>query len=328
MHKYLKQAPCLHDFAPAQPQFLEDVLLGLRAETRTLPSKYFYDDYGSQLFEEICAQDEYYLTRTELDIMHAHAREMAELFGPTCLLIEYGSGSSTKTRLLLDALADPAGYVPIDISRGALLASADSLSAAYPDLEILPVCADYTDAFQLPVPGKAVARRIAYFPGSTIGNFDRASARRFLRQVAEVCRGGGLLIGVDLQKDFNILHHAYNDAQGITARFNKHLLERINDELDADFQLAQFAHYAFYNPQAARVEMHLVSQQAQTIHIGQTPIVFRRGESIWTESSYKYALADFAALAASVGFSVERVWTDARELFSVQYLVASGENSQ
>jgi dimethylhistidine N-methyltransferase len=323
MRKHLERAPRLYDFAPEQQLFQEDVLRGLQTEPKTLPSKYFYDDHGSQLFEQICAQDEYYLTRTELSIMQEYAREMAALLGPRCLLIEYGSGSSIKTRLLLDALLDPAGYVPIDISRAQLLSSAAELRLAYPDLEILPVCADYTSAFELPSPEKTAARRVAYFPGSTIGNFDRVAARRFLRQVATVCQDGGLLIGVDLQKDFTILHRAYNDAQGITAQFNKHLLARINRELGANFQIQQFGHYAFYNPAQGRVEMHLVSLQKQSVKIGEREIFFKRGESIWTESSHKYALDDFARLAASAGFTVERVWTDARALFSVQYLTAN-----
>lgn len=320
MHKHLEHLPQLADFEPAQQTFCDDVLRGLQAERKELPSKYFYDAPGSQLFEQICEQDEYYLTRTELAIMRENAREIAELLGSGCLLIEYGSGSSIKTRLLLDALQDPAGYVPIDISKEQLLASVASLSAAYPRLEILPVCADYTGAFELPTPKKAFERKIAYFPGSTIGNFDRVSARRFLGHVTRVCQGGGLLIGVDQKKDFNTLHRAYNDAQGITAQFNKHLLERINQELQADFQLSQFAHYAFYNPAQGRIEMHLVSLQEQITHLGNHTIPFQRGESIWTESSYKYALDEFATLASSVGFKVERVWMDPRALFSVQYL--------
>jgi dimethylhistidine N-methyltransferase len=323
MHKSLKNPPRLYDFAPEQQVFYNDVLHGLQAHPKELPSKYFYDEVGSQLFEQICQQDEYYLTRTELEIMRTKAHEMAALLGPRCLLIEYGSGSSLKTRLLLDALQEPAGYVPIDISKEQLLASADALSRAYPHLEVLPVCADYTGVFQLPLPGQPFARKVAYFPGSTIGNFDRAAALRFLRQVASICQGGGLLIGVDMQKDFNTLHRAYNDAQGITAQFNKHLLERINRELQADFQLQQFAHYAFYNPAQGRVEMHLVSLQKQVVHLGEHAIPFQRGESIWSESSYKYAPDAFAALAGSAGFSVERVWMDSRALFGVYYLATA-----
>lgn len=320
MSKILKSAPRFYDFAPRQQSFSADVLQGLRATPKQLPSKYFYDDRGSQLFEQICDQDEYYPTRTELSIMQKHAPEMAARAGPRCLLIEYGSGSSIKTKLLLDALQDPVAYVPIDISKGQLLASADALTRVYPNLEVLPICADYTSDFELPEPVRPVSRRVAYFSGSTIGNFDWEQAKRFLHQIAKVCRGGGLLIGVDLQKDFNILHRAYNDAQGVTAQFNKHILERINQELGANFQVENFAHYAFYNPGQQRIEIHLVSLCEQTVQLGDEHIEFRRGESIWTEHSYKYTLEGFARLAASANFTVDQVWTDARSFFSVQYL--------
>jgi dimethylhistidine N-methyltransferase len=310
----------LYDFEPQRKTFRDEVLQGLQDGRKELPSKYFYDDVGSQLFEQICELDEYYLTRTELAIMQTHLQEIAALLGPHCLLIEYGSGSSTKVCTLLDALQEPAGYVPIDIAKEQLLRSVATLAQAYPELEVLPVCADYTSDFELPVPKNPVWRRVAYFPGSTIGNFDREPATRFLQQIARVCRGGGLLIGVDLKKDFNILHRAYNDSQGVTAQFNKHLLVRINQELDANFQLNQFGHYAFYNPGQSRIEMHLVSLKNQTVRIGEVEIAFKLGESIWTESSYKYTLEEFAHLAATAGFAVERVWTDPRQLFSVQYL--------
>jgi dimethylhistidine N-methyltransferase len=310
----------LYDFEPQSKTFRDEALQGLQDARKELPSKYFYDDVGSQLFEHICELDEYYLTRTELSIMQQYKAEMASLIGPNCLLIEYGSGSSIKIRKLLDALQAPAGYVAIDIAKDQLLRSAASLRATYPTLEVLPVCADYTSDFELPPPAKSVSRKIAYFPGSTIGNFDREPAKNFLRKIAKTCKGGGLLIGVDLKKDFNILHRAYNDRQGVTARFNLHLLERMNQELDADFQLDQFSHYAFYNPGQSRVEMHLVSLANQIVHIGGCKIPFKLGESIWTESSYKYTLAEFAQLAAMTGFAVERVWTDSQQLFSVQYL--------
>ncbi len=310
----------LYDFEPQRKTFRDEVLQGLQDGRKELPSKYFYDEVGSQLFEQICELDEYYLTRTELSIMQTQIHEIVSLLGPHCLLIEYGSGSSTKTRTLLDALQDPAGYVPIDIAKEQLLHSAASLTLAYPQLEVLPVCADYTSDFELPLPKKTALRRVAYFPGSTIGNFDREPAKHFLQQIAKVCQGGGLLIGVDLKKDFNILHRAYNDSQGVTAQFNKHLLVRINQELNANFQLNQFGHYAFYNPGQSRIEMHLVSLKNQTVRIGDSEIFFKLGESIWTESSYKYTLEEFAQLAARAGFSVEQVWTDPRQLFSVQYL--------
>ena len=296
------------------------MLQGLQDARKELPSKYFYDYVGSHLFEQICALDEYYLTRTEHSIMQERMAEVVTLLGPNCLLIEYGSGNSTKIRMLLDALQDPAGYVPIDIAKEQLLRSVASLATAYPALEVLPVCADYTSDFALPLSSKPVSRRIAYFPGSTIGNFDREPAKRFLQQIAKACTGGGLLIGVDLKKDFNILHRAYNDAQGVTAQFNLHLLERINEELDANFQLDQFGHYAFYNPGQSRIEMHLVSLTNQTVRIGEVEIAFKLGESIWTESSYKYTLEEFARLARAAGFIVEGVWTDPQQLFSVQYL--------
>ncbi|MBE3559343.1 MAG: L-histidine N(alpha)-methyltransferase, partial [Ktedonobacteraceae bacterium] len=228
--------------------------------------------------------------------------------------------NSTKIRLLLDVLCTPAGYVAIDIAKEPLLRSAITLRAAYPALEVLPVCADYTGDFMLPSPAKPVACRIAYFPGSTIGNFDPVQARCFLQRIAKVCEGGGLLIGVDLKKDFNVLHRAYNDAQGVTAQFNLHLLERINRELDAGFQLDRFSHYAFYNPGQSRIEMHLVSLVRQVVPVGGSQVAFEQGESIWTESSYKYTLEEFACLAAQAGFVVERVWTDPHHWFSVQFL--------
>ena len=314
--------PGLYDFEPQRKIFLDEVLQGLQDARKELPSKYFYDDAGSHLFEQICELDEYYLTRTELSIMQASIQEIIALIGQHCLLIEYGSGSSTKIRMLLDALQDPAGYVPIDIAKEPLLRSAADLAQTYSNLEILPVCADYTSDFTLPIPKSFVSRRVAYFPGSTIGNFDREPARLFLQQIAGVCQGGGLLIGVDLKKDFNTLHRAYNDSQGVTAQFNKHLLVRMNQELDANFQLNQFGHYAFYNPGQSRIEMHLVSLKNQNACVGGQEISFKLGESIWTESSYKYTLEEFAQLAETAGFAVEKVWTDPRKLFSVQYLRA------
>src|SRR5258708_24437225 len=244
-------------------------------------------------------------------------QEIVSLLGPHCLLIEYGSGNSTKVCMLLDAWQERAGYVPIDIAKAQLLRSVAALAGAYPELEVLPVCADYTSDFELPLPKKTVWRRVAYFPGSTIGNFDREPAKRFLHRIARVCQGGGLLIGVDLKKDFNILHRAYNDSQGVTAQFNKHLLVRMNQELDANFQLHQFGHYAFYNPGQSRIEMHLVSLKNQTVRIGESEISFKLGESIWTESSYKYTLEEFAKLASTAGFALDHVPPNPHQSFSV-----------
>lgn len=313
----------LTDFEPRLGSFREEVLDGLRKPQKELPSKFFYDERGSQLFDQICALDEYYLTRTEREIMRDDAGAMADLLGPRCLLVEYGSGSSTKTRFLLDQLLEPAAYMPIDISRAHLSEAAAALAEAYPNLEVLPVCADYTTDFALPIPSTPAARTIVYYPGSTIGNFDPQPAERFLRHMAQVCGPhGGVLIGVDLRKDPGKLHHAYNDWEGVTAAFNLNLLARINRELSADFELDQFRHYAFYNPREGRVEMHLVSLADQVVHVGNDAFAFVIGESIWTESSYKYRLDAFAAMAAAAGLRVEQVWTDPRQLFSVQYLTA------
>jgi len=315
----------LHDFNPGRERFLAEVLSGLRKAQKELPSKYFYDEQGSRLFERICTLDEYYIPRVEATIMETCIEEMIELMGPRVLLIEYGSGNCVKTRLLLDHLDESVAYVPIDISGEWLLSAAEELAADYPELEVLPVCADYPGGFDLPVPRRPSDRAVVYFPGSTIGNFDPIPAKLFLEHVAGVCRpGGGLLIGVDLKKDPRVLHLAYNDSQGVTAAFNLNLLERINRELNCDFELDWFQHYAFYNPREGRVEMHLVSLREQTVHLGDIPIPFAEGESIWTESSYKYNLDEFQQMAAAAGFRVEHAWTDDQQWFSVQYLINTG----
>lgn len=298
-----------------------EIIAGLMREPKAIPSKYFYDEQGSRLFDEITELEVYYPTRTERAIMEAHVADMAARIGPGSLLVEYGSGSSRKTRILLDALPDLAGYVPVDISREHLFRTAADLSAAYPDLDVLPVCADYTSAFPLPAPGVPPTRTVVFFPGSTIGNFTPAEAKAFLEHIAEVVgRRGGLLIGVDLQKDPAIIEAAYNDPEGVTAAFNKNVLARINREFDADFDLERFEHLAFYDAEHGRIEMHLVSLSEQCVQIGSTRIPFREHEHIFTEYSYKYGLEGFAALAASAGFEVRDVWMDAGKMFSVQYL--------
>jgi len=313
----------LHDLSPGQISSLQEVLRGLGSPQKELPCKLFYDEVGSQLFEQITTLDEYYPTRAEQRIMRLGAAEMAAEVGPECLLIEYGSGSSQKVRKLLDHLARPAGYVPIDISCELLEQSAAEVARSYADIPVLPVCGDYTGTLTLPASLPRHRRRVAYYPGSTIGNFTPEDARRFLSRIADTCGpGGGLLIGVDMKKDPLMLHRAYNDALGVTAAFNLNILARLNRELRADFALDQFRHYAFYNPVFARVEMHLVSLAEQEVHLGNTRIHFDPGESIWTEASYKYNLREFAELAARAGWRVQRVWTDDRGLFSVQYLEA------
>lgn len=310
------------DFKPGLESFLAEVLIGLHKPQKELPSKYFYDARGSQFFERICELKEYYITRIEASIMQAHIREMVELIGPQVLVIEHGCGNCEKVRFLIDHLNDPVAFIPIDISQKQLLHVAKELASIYPRLQVLPVCADYTNSFELPIPKQSSKRTVVYFPGSTISNFDPIPAKHFLEHVANLCRpDGALLIGVDLKKDPAVLHGAYNDSAGITAAFNLNLLERINRELYSDFQLDGFQHYAFYNPRESRVEMHLISQRDQVVHINRQTISFARGESIWTESSYKYNLDEFEQMAAAAGFRVERVWVDERQWFSVQYLV-------
>jgi dimethylhistidine N-methyltransferase len=311
----------LHDLAPATRVARAEVLRGLFSPQKELPCKLLYDEVGSQLFEQICALDEYYPTRAEMRIMRASGPEMAARLGRDCLLVEYGSGSSTKTALLLDHMVDPVGYVPIDISREMLAESARAIARRYPRLEVLPVCADYTRPVQMPVTRSAAARRVAYYPGSTLGNFVPEDAKRFLRTIGDVCGPAcGLLLGVDLKKDPLMLHRAYNDALGITADFNLNILSRLNREMGANFDIDAFRHYAFYNPVFARVEMHLVSLKPQAVRVADVDIRFERGESIWTEASYKYNQDEFRALAAASGWRVEQTWTDDRNLFSVQYL--------
>jgi len=311
-----------YDFKPGFESFLAEVLIGLRKPQKELPSKYFYDERGSHLFKRICELKEYYIPRIEASIMQAHIREMVELIGPHVLVIEYGCGNCEKVRLLIDRLHDPVAFIPIDISQEQLLHVTKELALIYPRLQVLPVCADYTSSFELPIPKQSSKRTVVYFPGSTISNFDPIPAKHFLEHVANICGSdGALLIGVDLKKDPAVLHSAYNDNEGITAAFNLNLLERINRELDSDFQLDGFQHYAFYNPRESRIEMHLVSQRDQVVHINRETISFARGESIWTESSYKYNLGEFEQMATAAGFRVERVWVDERQWFSVQYLV-------
>jgi dimethylhistidine N-methyltransferase len=311
----------LYDLAPAAADFRADVLSGLAAPEKTLSCKYLYDQAGSQLFERICALPEYYPARTELAILRRHSAEMAELLGPDCLLLEYGSGSSTKTRLLLDHLDRPAGYVPIDISREHLRASARALARDYVDLEVRPVCADFTAPLTLPSPTRPARTRVVYFPGSTIGNFVPAVAQTLLQETARLCgSGGALLLGADLKKDPRLLHAAYNDRQGVTAAFNLNLLVRINRELSADFQIDRFCHYALYNPRAGRIEMYLLSRIAQRASVAGHEFFFAEGEAICTEYSHKYSLADLHTMAQRAGFAVDRIWTDELNYFGVLYL--------
>ena len=300
--------------------FLEDVIDGLSRDPKRLPCKYFYDRRGSELFDRICELDEYYPTRTELAIMRNHAGQMADRLGPGCLLIELGSGSSMKTRLLLNAMRDPAGYVPVDISDEHLVQSARALAKEFADLPVLPVHADFTDVFPVPRPPRPARRRVVYFPGSTIGNFTPHQTVNLLRQIAQIVGdGGGLLLGIDLTKDPAILEAAYNDREGVTAQFNLNLLVRIERELEGRLRLDQFEHRAFFNEQEGRIEMHLVSKVDQTVRLPDAEFRLEVGETIHTENSYKYDLDGFASMATEAGLQRAGQWTDAQKLFGVQY---------
>jgi dimethylhistidine N-methyltransferase len=298
------------------------VLAGLKASPKSMPCKFFYDEAGSILFDQICELPEYYPTRTELALLEARADDFSSLIGPDAELVEFGAGAGRKVRLLLDALERPRGYLPIDISGDYLQGVADKLAGDYPDLHVRPIVADYTKPFTLPAKS-AGARRIGFFPGSTIGNFPRAEAIAFLRMAAEKLSGGGLLIGVDLVKEPSILHAAYNDAAGVTAAFNKNILVRANAELGADFDLDGFAHHAFYDPRAQRIEMHLVSLARQRVRLLGQEIFFAEGETTHTEDSHKYTLDGFRALAAEAGFTPRAAWTDPDHLFSIHWLEAT-----
>jgi dimethylhistidine N-methyltransferase len=309
-----------HDLLPPQAGMLDEVLAGLARPQKEIPPKYFYDARGCELFEAICSLPEYYPTRAELAIMRSHARAMAGRIGPACALIEIGCGNSEKTRLLLEA-ARPAVFVPVDIAREQLAASCDALARTLPDMTIVALRADFAHPLALPL-GELVGvrRRMLYFPGSTIGNFTPAEARAFLARWAPLLgAGGGALIGVDLRKDDALLNAAYNDARGVTAEFNLNLLRHINHALGADFDLTAFRHHAFYSAGHGRVEMHLVSLRPQRVKIGGRVFAFRAGETIHTENSCKYGIAEFQQLGRAAGFEPVQCWTDDGNLFAVHY---------
>lgn len=298
----------------------DDALRGLASTPKTLPPKLFYDAAGARLFERICALPEYYLTRAELEILEARVEEIAELTGPGAALIEYGSGAGVKVRLLLDALREPSAYVPIDISAAQLARVAADIAREYPQLLVRPLAADYTRPMSLPELPQG-GRRLAFFPGSTIGNFHPTEAAAFLRRIRHTIGDeGALVLGVDRRKDPAILRAAYDDAAGVTAAFNRNVLQRLNRELGADFDLTRFSHRAVFNDAASRIEMHLVSEGEQTVHVAGERITFEAGETIWTESSYKYDRSALETLVASAGFRLVRCWTDVKERFWLLYL--------
>ncbi len=311
-----------YDLEPEIEDFGEAVVKGLSSEHKTLPCKFFYDLRGSQLFDEICELEEYYVTRTEVNLLKENAAEISQCLGDNCHLVEFGSGSSTKVRILLDALQQAAGYTAIDISRDHLIASCAELAESYPGLAVSAVCTDYSEALEIPALGSSSGRPVAFFPGSSLGNFDAKDAIVFLGRVAAFLSqsGGGLLIGVDLKKDEAILNAAYDDAKGVTAAFNLNLLVRANAEIDAGFDLSGFRHKAFYNADIGRVEMHLVSTKKQSVTIDGKTIDFEPEERIHTENSYKYSLNQFAGICQEAGFISSKLWCDADQLFSVHYL--------
>jgi dimethylhistidine N-methyltransferase len=311
------QPPCALD-----SEFARDLGAALASRPRVISPKYFYDARGSQLFDRICELPEYYPTRTELSILAERAPEIAALAGPRAEIVEFGAGSLRKVRLLLDAFERPARYLPIDISADHLAVSAVGLRADYPGLDVQPLAADYTQRLLLPAPTPGAGRRIGFFPGSTLGNFTPEEALHFLRMAAQVLRGGALLLGADLVKDPAVLHAAYNDSQGVTAAFNLNLLARANRELGADFELAQFSHYAFYNAPRQRIEMHLVSRRRQVALLCGRRFEFEEGESLHTENSHKFTLDSLRALAVKAGFEPGPAWTDPDRLFSVHWLHA------
>jgi dimethylhistidine N-methyltransferase len=314
------------DQHPEIADFRTDIIQGLSAAEPSISPKYFYDEAGSRLFEAICNTEEYYPTRTEVSIIRDNIEEITEILGKDCLLIEPGSGDSYKVRLLLDALR-PIAYLPIDISKRYLQDEAQKLAAEFTWLNVHAICADFTgsdfsDSLKLPY-HVAATNKVAFFPGSTIGNFTPEQAVSVLEEIKMmVGDGGGLLIGVDLQKSADVLNAAYNDASGFTAAFNKNLLKRINNELAANFDLRLFDHLAFFNEDKHRIEMHLVSKQDQDVAIDGQTFHFKKQQRILTEYSHKYTVEDFESLAKQAGFCRQMTWMDNEQLFSVHYLTA------
>ena len=305
----------------ADQRGLREIVAGLRKSRKQISPKYFYDERGSQLFDEITRLPEYYLTDTEIAIMRDNIGEIVALVGKQASLIEFGSGASVKTRILLDHLDELAAYVPVDISEDFLLETAADLQQAYPHIEVLPVVADFTRPFDLPSPRVMPVKNVVYFPGSTIGNFEFDAAMELLRVMHhEAGDGGALLIGVDLQKDTGTIEDAYNDSAGLTAAFNLNMLRHLNRDYGANFDVDAFEHRANYDTVAGRVVIELISKAAQEVEIGGETIAFGRDEAVLTEYSHKYTRESFAAMAADAGFDVARTWTDAGDLFSVQYL--------
>jgi dimethylhistidine N-methyltransferase len=307
------------DLEPVNADFLAEVIGGLSSSPRTLPCKFFYDERGADLFQKICELPEYYITRTETELLRRTAPEISESIGANAALIGFGTGAGIKTRMLLEQLQNPIAYIPVDISKQRLIDSAIELSHAMPALEILPVCADYLQELQLPKPLRKPDHVAVFFPGSTIGNLEPHVAQDFLRRVCQLCgKSGGLIIGIDLQKTREILEAAYNDSAGVTAEFNLNVLARANRELGANFDLARWKHSAIYNDKEGRIEMRLLSEGEQSVDVGGRQFRFSDGEEIITEFSYKHTVDGFTRVAASAGFrEASRVWTDPAKMFAI-----------
>jgi dimethylhistidine N-methyltransferase len=316
------------DRRPPADDLLEVVQRGLRAKPKRLPSWLFYDERGSQLFEAICEQPEYYLTRCEVTLMAAHAGEMADVLGEDVRLVEYGCGNALKTHMLLEHMHAPVSYVPVEISPEPLRRSVQGLSERFPALSVQPLHGDFTRALRLPIPPRAPRRTVLYFPGSTIGNFELREASTLLRKMRnEMGDGGGILIGADLKKDTATIEAAYNDRAGVTAQFTLNMLVRLNREVGSDFDIGSFRHHAHYNAMAGRIETFLVSTRDQKVRVGKQQVSFTAEEAMQVEYSCKYSHADFAALAAKAGLEVAQVWTDPLAMFAVYYLVRAGSRA-
>lgn len=315
----------LYDLHPPLDDFRSEVLQGLSQSPKVVSPKFLYDKQGAELFDAICTLEEYYLTRTEMSILRTHAPAIAELIGESAL-IEFGSGSSQKVRLILDAMPQLPTYVALDISKQHLYESCLDLATAYPHLETIAICTDYTQPLQLPeIPALQQKHKVGFFPGSSIGNLEPEEVVRFLKNAANILQPhGDFVIGVDLKKDKAILEPAYDDSQGISAAFALNLLTRMNQELAADFDLTQFTYHAAYNAIAGRIEMYIVSLSDQVVKVADTPITFQAGEKLRTEYSYKYSVDEFHDLAAQAGFQAKSVWIDPQQLFSLHYFQQIG----
>jgi dimethylhistidine N-methyltransferase len=314
----------LTDVSPELAVMRREVVSGLGATPKYIPSLYFYDDTGSELFEQITDLPEYYLTRTEVSIMAEHAAEMAEVMGPGVRLVELGSGAAIKVGHLLEHLPELAAYVPVEISADHMMEASGRIAAEFPDVEVLPVCADFSMPFELPETSRPVRSNVAYFPGSTIGNFPAQMAEDLLGLMSrQMGPGGGMLIGIDLVKPVDIIEPAYNDAQGITSAFTLNLLTRLNRELHMDFDLDAYSHRSEWVPERSRIETFIISARDQTVHLGDASFEFGAGERMLVEYSHKYTVDGFSALASANGFRVEKVWTDPEDLFAVVFMRVS-----